>query len=89
MVRQTSLLAFRDLCDRGVVSERQREVYSALVKLGCATDWELTKFLCRDDPNYVRPRRNELLNMGLITGRRKRQCIVTGRTAIEWEVQNL
>ena len=55
---------------------------------GDATDYEIAKFLGKDDPNYVRPRRYELLNrLKVIEESRERPCKVTGKKAIAWKIR--
>ena len=59
-----------------------------------STDMEVAKFFNKTDPNYIRPRRNELaetdkekrlLNKPLIQySGIKRKCKVTGMTCMTW-----
>ena len=49
-----------------------------------ATDRELTKRLGYEDPNKVRPRRKELVDMGFIKEVAKRPCEVTKKTVTVW-----
>jgi hypothetical protein len=57
------------------------------------TDAELTywmfqrKELPREDPNLVRPRRFELMEMGLLEKGTARKCRVTGKTAHPWKIR--
>lgn len=83
MIRQTSLLAFEDILQ--VVTSRHREYMVALRGVGHpATDFEVTRFAGRSDPNYFRPRRNELVKVGVIREAGKRRCSITGKTALTW-----
>jgi len=56
------------------------------------TDAELTYWmhrrgeLPREDPNLVRPRRFELMEMGLVEKGTARPCRVTGKTAHPWRI---
>ena len=83
-VEQTSMLSWVEL--QPALGKRQDEVYFALQTLGIATDWEITKALGRNDPNYVRPRRKELYDLGLIRAVGKRPCTITKRTVLVWEI---
>ncbi len=87
-MRQTSLLSYHDLQESGEVSSRQKMVLDALIRLGHpATDREISDFLFRTDPNFVRPRRNELYKKGMIRCVGKRACLVSNKTAMIWEAK--
>jgi hypothetical protein len=60
-IRQTSILAYRYLKDKGELGERQLEVLKAFEQFGNATDKEIAYYMCKPDPNYIRPRRNDIL----------------------------
>ncbi|KXB00769.1 hypothetical protein AKJ40_00670 [candidate division MSBL1 archaeon SCGC-AAA259M10] len=90
-VRETSIEAFYNLPD---LAERQRQVLRGFKLWGPGTDFEITVALNKHRPEYwypnrVRPRRKELQDMGLIREIGKRECEVTGRTAIVREVSPL
>lgn len=73
------------------LGKRQRIIFSALEHLqeeqGDATDFEIARFLKRADPNYVRPRRYELVNKHKLVGfSQKRPCDVTGKVALAWKI---
>ena len=82
-VRQTSIQAYRE--EQPHISERQKMVYWYIRHFPSLTDRELTKLIGFEDPNKVRPRRKELLDLGLITESGKRPCMVTGKTALTWK----
>ncbi len=90
IVMQTSLLSYLEMIP--LLGERQRIVYGALKEL-CknrrdATDSEIALHLGRGDPNYVRPRRNELAyKLGLIMLSSRRKCNVTGRLCMAWRIR--
>ncbi len=90
IIRQTSLMSYNQLLPK--LGERQRIVYGALKEL-CkdrrdATDSEIALHLGRGDPNYVRPRRNELAyKHRLIMLSSRRKCGVTGRLCMAWKVK--
>lgn len=88
-VQLTSYQAHERLLPK--MGERQTEVYRALQEIGPATDWEITKHLGKNDPNYVRPRRRDLanpekFNPPLVEEVEKRTCSVTRETAIAWNI---
>lgn len=87
-VSETSKQALRELQD---ISERHKTIYNAIRDLtkdqGDATDSEIMKYLFKSDPNFVRPRRYELVNrLKLVGFSRKRVCQVTGKVVLAWKV---
>ena len=86
MIQQTSLLSFEEIRqDSDGLNERYAMIITTLKNNPEGlTDRELTKLLGFSDPNSVRPRRNELLKMSLITEKEKRKCSVSGKTSIVW-----
>lgn len=84
MIQDTSSLSWVEL--QPSLGERQALVYHALLQIGSATDMEVMVYLGKSDPNYVRPRRKELYDLGVVRAVEKRKCNVTGRTVYAWEV---
>jgi len=87
-MKQTSLMCYQELKHEGLLGERQLVVYNGLKKFGYCSDRELTHFLGFKDPNIVRPRRNDLVKLGLIEEKQKDKCRITKRTAIIWGLKN-
>ena len=85
MIQQTSIISFIEL-NRNVLSHNQSRVFNALVDMGSATDSELCDYLGEVDKNRVRPRRNELVEYGLIGEDCRRECSITHKTCIAWKV---
>jgi len=82
-VRQTSLLSYHNM--RECLGDRQLEYCEALAELGHpATDLEVSRFFGVGDPNYFRPRRFELMRLGVVVEVGKRVCGVSGRLACVW-----
>lgn len=71
------------------LGKRQKKVFDAILRLYMATDREIAEYLGYDDPNKVRPRRNELLRSRLIVDVGVRKCKVSGKTATIWRVNPL
>lgn len=91
VVRETSIEAYYNLPD---LAERQRQVLRGFKLFGPGTDFEITVALNKHRPEYwypnrLRPRRNELSEMGLLVEIGKRECEVTGRTAIVRKVSSM
>ena len=80
-------MTYFDLKEEGLIGERQMLVYGAFKNHGDHTDLELVKLIGFTDANRVRPRRNELVKMGLIANKGKRPCHVSGRVAKVWGVR--
>jgi len=87
-MKETSIITYQDLLDEGKISQRQEEVISALEVLGTATDTEIARHLCYEDPNFIRPRRKELVDMGVVFEIDKRICSQTGRLCYLWSLNN-
>lgn len=83
MIRRVS---FRLLSQVKRVGRAHQRLYLvALLSLGCpSTDREVAQFVGIADPNYFRPRRNELVRMGLIGKCGKRKCLVSGKVVFTW-----
>ncbi len=84
-MRDTSLEAYNEMQPK--IGIRQYAILNAIKSLGAVTDYEITRYLGQLDPNYVRPRRKELLDMGLIVECEKRKCSVTKRTVWTWRIK--
>lgn len=84
MIQETSLLSWVEL--EPVSAQREQEVYFALQELKNATDQEIKRYLGKNDPNYVRPRRNQLVKNGHVVCCGKRVCTVTKKTVFCWEI---
>lgn len=89
MVQETSVEKYKELERAGKISESQRVVLEALKNFGPSTDSELAQFLGEEDPvnsKKFRPRRNELVEKGLVVSRGKIRCEVSGGSAIVWDL---
>ena len=87
MIQDTSRQSYDEEKRKGL-SERQTEVFEIIKSLGGQgiTDREIAAQLGVSDPNYVRPRRFELVEAGAVVPGMKRKCNVTGKTSITWRV---
>lgn len=86
MYQETSALAYKEIIEDGTLNADQLEVIQALIQLKKGTDREISHYLGHDDPNKVRPRRFELVTMGLVKEDSKRECKRSGRTSIVWTI---
>ena len=87
-VQETSRQAYRDIVSHPhELNGRYKEYLDALREMHkAATDQEVSRFAGHSDPNYFRPRRNELVKMGLVVKAEPRVCSVTGKTALTWRL---
>ena len=84
MIQDTSILAFIE--NKPKIGPKQQAVYDAIKALGTPTDLEIVQFLGYRDSNMARPRRNDLLRLGIITKFERRICTVSGRLAWSWRL---
>ena len=87
MIQQTSLLAYQQIKDRPL-----NPIYNLILNMlesnpEGLTDQELTRLCGFQDPNKVRPRRNELVKGGFIVNEGVKICSCSGKTAIIWKSQ--
>jgi hypothetical protein len=89
--RETSVQAFYNAVDSGLIETRQQQVYAALLALGASTATETFERV-RHEPggplnlNGLNPRFAELRDLGVIREAGSRACRVTGKNCIVWEV---
>lgn len=88
IIRDTSRDAYHDLVSHPYeINGRRLEVLKALNDIGTpSTDQEIKKHLQKSEPNYVRPRRFELVELGYIECFIKRDCKVTGKKVYTWKI---
>lgn len=86
MTEQTSYESYWEEIEKGNTGSRRQEVYNALASLGTATDREIAAAIGVGDPNYVRPRRFELVETGEIKCVGTKKCEITGKKAKAWRI---
>ena len=77
----TSLLAYADIKEE--LMPRQKAVLDVITYLGSCTNTEISKFIGLPI-NQITPRVFELREKGCVILNCKRECKVTGRTAMAW-----
>lgn len=88
-VRETSLEAYRDIIQSGLISEKRLDVFKAVIVYGPGTSAEIIQAANIDGNSIVsqaRARLNELREMGVIEEAGERKCKQTNRKAIVWRV---
>jgi hypothetical protein len=84
-MRDTSLQAYQQLQPR--LGELQQIVLVFINAYPDSTDRELAEKIGRPDPNFVRPRRFELVDLGYVECSGKRVCKISGKIAHTWRVR--
>ena len=87
MIRQTSLMAFREIEFRGKLGERQIQVLKVIRDNPLVNDKEISQRL-NLPINVVTPRRNELVKAGYVLGCGVRPCEITGRASHVWKINS-
>lgn len=86
MTRETSFEAYRHLVNGGRLSEAQANVYSELYAHGPMTAQELVRAMRYQ---HAEKRLSELRRLGVVKELAPRECNVTGRRALVWDVTRL
>ncbi len=86
-IRETSIKTYHEIISEGIVGKRQEQVMIALRQIAPATDRMITNYLKVGDPNIVRPRRKDLVDMGIVEEVFVDKCKISGRTSIYWNIK--
>lgn len=88
MVRDTSILAYNEIKDCGLLSEKRWEVYQCLFNYGPMTGAEVSVRLRTPGrvSETVRNRITELVQMGVVQELGEKPCPITGRTVLVFDV---
>jgi len=84
-MRQTSINCYHQIKAEGLLSKRRFEVYEAIYRNApCTTNEALRNIF--SGSHGVGSRTTELRDLGVIYERCVRECKVTGRNVIEWDL---
>lgn len=83
MTRQTSIDCYNQIKAEGLLSKKRMEIYKHLLNGSCITAKELEDKM---NYNYAHQRLSEMRELGVIYERGIRECKVTGRQSIEWDL---
>jgi len=87
VIRKTSRIAYKQIQEQGLLSQRRFEVYEALFYHGPLTANEAREHIGGHVPlNSVSPRMAELKDRGVVVEVGEKICSVTGKKAILWDV---
>jgi len=86
MIDENSKEAYINLRDSELLSKRELETYELILFNPNKTARELTKIAGKEDPNYFRPRINELETLGVIKRNGKRVCDISQNTSYIWTI---
>jgi len=85
--RQTSIDCYNEIRSNGLLSKRRFEVYEALLSSAPCTSSEAIRNAKTTFGVFgVSSRFTELRDLGVIYEVRTRECTVTGRNVIEWDL---
>jgi hypothetical protein len=89
MTRSTSIAVYRQIESEGLLSPVRWDVYKTLFHHGPLTQMETCRLIkgIRQDRTYM-PRFAELIRMGVLQEIGEKQCSITGRIVILWDVTN-
>jgi hypothetical protein len=89
-MRETSVEAYQQVRASGYISKVQKEVYDCLYQNGPLTAQEVWKLLRGDAGdnriNGITPRFSELERLGVVSPVGERNCTVTNRNCVIWDV---
>lgn len=86
-IRQTSINCYNQIKANGLLSKRRFQTLEALIKIAPCTATELQNSMDYNDGGRdCMKRLSELRDLGVIYEKNERNCSVTGRTVIEWDL---
>lgn len=85
-IRKTSIEAYRQIKEEGLLSRMRFLVYEIIYEHGPLTIAEASTFVPKIDSRSISPRFAELLNIGVIETIGEKTCNVTGRNSTLWDV---
>tara|TARA_R110002051_G_scaffold2277_1_gene11778 strand:+ start:2488 stop:2910 length:423 start_codon:yes stop_codon:yes gene_type:complete len=86
--RQTSIDCYNQIKEQGLLSNMRFKVYEAILKKAPCTSGEAfaTMTTKENQISQSRARFTELRELGVIYERGEKQCSITGRNVIEWDL---
>ena len=86
--RQTSIDCYNEIKEEGLLSTMRFKVYEAILKKAPCTSGEAFAIMTTKENqiSQSRARFTELRELGVIYEKGEKQCSITGRTAIEWDL---
>ena len=85
VIRETSIEAYNEIKENGLLSKRRFQVYETLYNNGPLTTGEIWYIYFRDQgisQNSINPRLSELVSLGVVSEVGKRSCKITGRNVL-------
>ena len=89
MIRDTSIEAYNEIRNSGLLSEKRLEVYDVLYNKGPLTGGQVSRIVRGSRPSVsetIRNRITELNRLGVVKEVGTISCPVTGRRSILWDV---
>ena len=93
MIRETSIEAFNEIKNNGLLSERRQRVYEIIFKLGAMSGAQVAneyykRYGRTSASETIRNRITELRDMGVVKEVGKMLDVNTGMSVIKWEITN-
>lgn len=86
-IRQTSINCYNQIKAEGLLSKRRLQTLQALIKIAPCTATELQNSMDYNDGGRdCMKRLSELRDLGVIYEKTERNCKITGRVVIEWDL---
>ena len=87
-MRQTSIDCYNQIKEQGLLSNMRFKVYEAILKKAPCTSGEAfaTMTTKENQISQSRARFTELRELGVIYEKGEKQCSITGRNVIEWDL---
>ena len=87
-IRQTSIECYNQIKEEGLLSKMRFKVYEAILKNAPCTSAEVLSTILSKNSAITssRARFTELRRLGVIYEVRNRNCSITGRKSIEWDL---
>ncbi len=86
MIQQTSIDAYHEIREKGLLGRLQLEVLEIIVRFGPLTQNELHReHFAETQPRNVQPRVSELEARGVVRSAGQRPCRITGFVCETWE----
>jgi hypothetical protein len=87
-IRQTSIDCYNKIKEQGLLSNMRFKVYEAILKKAPCTSGEAFAIMTTKENqiSQSRARFTELRELGVIYEKGEKQCSITGRNVIEWDL---
>lgn len=87
MIRETSIEAYNEIKENGLLTKLRFQVYDWLFRNGASTQSEICNYgFPNTRMDSIKPRIAELNRLGVVSSVGERKCKVTGRNVMIWDI---